>query len=79
LQYATGLTVKMLKTMNAMGIFKNDDIWFPTYYTYNTIWNFSDASEKLAKVKDIGNHFHFFMLLLLAGVRITTRQLAKCE
>ncbi|XP_070182482.1 uncharacterized protein [Littorina saxatilis] len=43
------LTVKMLKTMNAMGIFKNDDIWFPTYYTYNTAWNYSDASDKLAK------------------------------
>ena len=40
----------MLKTMNSMGIFKNDDIWFPTYYTYNTVWNYSDASEKLAKV-----------------------------
>ncbi|KAK7481464.1 hypothetical protein BaRGS_00027315, partial [Batillaria attramentaria] len=44
-----GLTVKMLKTMNTMGIFKNDDIWFPTYYTYNTAWNYSDASDKLAK------------------------------
>ncbi|PVD36234.1 hypothetical protein C0Q70_03212 [Pomacea canaliculata] len=43
------LTVKMLKTMNTMGIFKNDDIWFPTYYTYNTAWNYSDASESLAK------------------------------
>lgn len=40
----------MLKTMNTMGIFKNDDIWFPTYYTYNTAWNYSDASESLAKV-----------------------------
>ena len=48
--FPTALTVKMLKTMNAMGIFKNDDIWFPTYYTYMTSWNYSDASEKLAKV-----------------------------
>lgn len=46
----SALTVKMLKTMNTMGIFKNDDIWFPTYYTYNTAWNYSDASESLAKV-----------------------------
>ncbi|XP_064596403.1 uncharacterized protein LOC135463013 [Liolophura sinensis] len=42
-------SVKMLKTLNTMGIFKNDDIWFPTYYAYNTMWNFSDASAELAK------------------------------
>ncbi|XP_012942420.1 uncharacterized protein LOC101845869 [Aplysia californica] len=39
----------MLKQMNSLGIFKNDDIWFPTYYTYMTLWNYSDASEKLAR------------------------------
>ncbi|BFZ25773.1 hypothetical protein BsWGS_28812 [Bradybaena similaris] len=42
------LTVKMLKQMNGLGIFKSDDIWFPTYYTYKTCWNYSDASERLA-------------------------------
>ncbi|BFZ13606.1 hypothetical protein BsWGS_16645 [Bradybaena similaris] len=43
------ITITMLKQMNSLGIFKNDDIWFPTYYTYNTCWNYSDASEKLAR------------------------------
>ena len=44
------VTINMLKQMNSLGIFKNDEIWFPTYYTYNTAWNYSDASEKLARV-----------------------------
>lgn len=43
--------MKMLKVLNAVGIFKNDEVWFPTYYTYNTMWNYSDASLKLAKVR----------------------------
>uniref|UniRef100_A0A2C9JLY3 TIR domain-containing protein n=1 Tax=Biomphalaria glabrata TaxID=6526 RepID=A0A2C9JLY3_BIOGL len=43
------ITITMLRQMNSLGIFKNDDIWFPTYYTYNTCWNYSDASEKLAR------------------------------
>ncbi|KAK3690730.1 hypothetical protein RRG08_061170 [Elysia crispata] len=43
------VTINMLKQMNSLGIFKNDEIWFPTYYTYNTAWNYSDASEKLAR------------------------------
>ncbi|KAL5019742.1 hypothetical protein ScPMuIL_002634 [Solemya velum] len=48
LEYSV-VTMKMLKSLNAVGIFKNDDVWFPTYYTYNTMWNYSDASLKLAK------------------------------
>ncbi|KAK3578384.1 hypothetical protein CHS0354_025478 [Potamilus streckersoni] len=44
-----GASMKMLKTLNSIGIFKNDDVWFPTYYAYNTLWNFSDASSKLAQ------------------------------
>ncbi|XP_059141325.1 uncharacterized protein LOC131929220 isoform X2 [Physella acuta] len=43
------ITINMLRQMNSLGIFKNDDIWFPTYYTYNTCWNYSDSSEKLAR------------------------------
>lgn len=43
------VSMKMLKTLNGIGIFKNDDVWFPTYYTYNTMWNFTDASNKLAQ------------------------------
>lgn len=43
------VSMKMLKTLNGIGIFKNDDVWFPTYYTYNTMWNFSDASSNLAR------------------------------
>ncbi|XP_052267989.1 uncharacterized protein LOC127869450 isoform X1 [Dreissena polymorpha] len=43
------VSMRMLKSLNSVGIFKNDDIWFPTYYTYNTMWNISDASAKLAK------------------------------
>lgn len=46
------ITINMLRQMNSLGIFKNDDIWFPTYYTYNTCWNYSDSSEKLARVSD---------------------------
>jgi len=48
--YISALSMKMLKNLNSIGIFKNDDVWFPTYYTYNTMWNFTDASSKLAKV-----------------------------
>ncbi len=40
----------MLKYFNEVGIFKNDDVWFPAYYTLNTMWNFTDASKELAKV-----------------------------
>ncbi|XP_069101949.1 uncharacterized protein [Argopecten irradians] len=43
------VAMKMLKTLNAKGIFKNDSIWFPAYYTLNTLWNFTDASLRLAK------------------------------
>lgn len=43
------VSMKMLKTLNGIGIFKNDDVWFPTYYTYNTMWNFTDASNRLAQ------------------------------
>ena len=42
--------MKMLKALNIIGIFKNDEVWFPTYYAYNTMWNFSDASSQLALV-----------------------------
>lgn len=42
--------MKILKTLNGKGIFKNDSIWFPVYYCFNTLWNYSDASLKLAKV-----------------------------
>ncbi|XP_014769431.1 uncharacterized protein LOC106868605 isoform X1 [Octopus bimaculoides] len=42
------VSMKMLKVLNTIGIFKNDEIWFPTYYAYNTMWNFSDASAQLA-------------------------------
>ena len=42
--------VKALKYFNSVGIFKNDDIWFPAYYTLNDLWNFTDASRKLCLV-----------------------------
>lgn len=42
------VSMKMLKALNIIGIFKNDEVWFPTYYAYNTMWNFSDASAQLA-------------------------------
>ncbi|KAJ8311371.1 hypothetical protein KUTeg_010726 [Tegillarca granosa] len=41
--------MKMLKELNSKGIFKNDSIWFPSYYALNGIWNFTDASLLLAK------------------------------
>ncbi|CAL8102325.1 unnamed protein product [Calicophoron daubneyi] len=34
---------KMMKKLNNMGVFKNDDIWFSSFYFYNTTWNFSDT------------------------------------
>ena len=40
----------MLKYFNEVGVFKNDNVWFPTYYTYNVCWNYSDGSLALAKV-----------------------------
>ncbi|XP_060073449.1 uncharacterized protein LOC132553238 [Ylistrum balloti] len=43
------VAMKMLKTLNSKGIFKNDSIWFPAYYSLNTLWNFTDASLRLAK------------------------------
>ncbi|XP_062585822.1 uncharacterized protein LOC134247482, partial [Saccostrea cucullata] len=39
------ITMKILKTLNGKGIFKNDSIWFPVYYCFNTLWNYSDASQ----------------------------------
>ena len=35
---------------NKVGIFKNDEVWFPAYYTLNNAWNYSDNSKDLAKV-----------------------------
>ncbi|KAK3095310.1 hypothetical protein FSP39_013076, partial [Pinctada imbricata] len=43
------ITMKILKTLNSKGIFKNDSIWFPVYYCFNVLWNYSDASLKVAK------------------------------
>jgi hypothetical protein len=68
--------MKMLKTLNGIGIFKNDDVWFPTYYTYNTMWNFSDASSNLAKVR-MGTSYISIMLefkKILALISIGTRK-----
>lgn len=42
----------MLKYFNEEGIFKSDNIWFPTYFTYQVVWNFTDSSLDLAKVSD---------------------------
>ncbi|VEL06955.1 unnamed protein product [Protopolystoma xenopodis] len=39
---------KMMKKLNNMGVFKNDDIWFSSFYFYNTTWNFSDTWPELA-------------------------------
>ncbi|KAM7542964.1 hypothetical protein Aperf_G00000014483 [Anoplocephala perfoliata] len=33
---------KMMKKLNNMGVFKNDNIWFSSFYFYNTTWNFSE-------------------------------------
>ena len=46
----SGIAIQMLKYFNQVGIFKNDDVWFPAYFTYNVAWNFSDASDLFAKV-----------------------------
>lgn len=39
---------KMMKKLNNMGVFKNDDIWFSSFYFYNTTWNFSDTWPEFA-------------------------------
>ncbi|XP_033724963.1 uncharacterized protein LOC117314961 isoform X1 [Pecten maximus] len=54
------VAMKMLKTLNAKGIFKNDSIWFPAYYSLNTLWNFTDASLRLAKAVAEADGVRFF-------------------
>lgn len=39
---------KMMKKLNNMGVFKDDDIWFSSFYFYNTTWNFSDTWQDFA-------------------------------
>lgn len=41
-------TIKTMKKLNNMGVFKNDDIWFSSFYFYNICWNYSDASFEFA-------------------------------
>jgi hypothetical protein len=48
--FISALAAHALKTLNAMGIFKNDNIWFPSYYFLNTVWNYSDCSPEFATV-----------------------------
>ena len=60
--------MNMLKTLNGIGIFKNDDVWFPTYYTYNTMWNFTDASSRLAQVIiSVPNHVVEYVIHVLSS------------
>nr|XP_022304912.1 uncharacterized protein LOC111111976 isoform X2 [Crassostrea virginica] len=56
------ITMKILKTLNGKGIFKNDSIWFPVYYCFNTMWNYSDASLKLAKSIAENDGVRFFTI-----------------
>ncbi|KAK3578382.1 hypothetical protein CHS0354_025476 [Potamilus streckersoni] len=44
-----GASMKMMQSLTSIGIFKNDNVWFTAYSLYNTLWNFSDASSKLAQ------------------------------
>ncbi|XP_064645514.1 uncharacterized protein LOC135498927 [Lineus longissimus] len=49
------LATHALKTLNDMGMFRNDSIWFPSYYFLNTVWNFSDSNPEFATdVADVG-------------------------
>ncbi len=41
---------KMLHFYNTVGVFRNDETWYPCYYTLNLLWNYSDASRELCKV-----------------------------
>jgi hypothetical protein len=52
--YVTEISMKMLKYYNEVGVFKSDDVWFPTYYTYNILWNFTDQSIELSRVSENG-------------------------
>ncbi|XP_048750552.1 uncharacterized protein LOC125662391 isoform X2 [Ostrea edulis] len=56
------ITMKILKTLNGKGIFKNDSIWFPVYYCFNTLWNYSDSSLKLAKSIADNDGVRFFTI-----------------
>ncbi|CAD5118691.1 DgyrCDS7375 [Dimorphilus gyrociliatus] len=38
---------KMMIWYNSVGVFKNDNIWFPCYFVYNCLWNYSDSSKEL--------------------------------
>ncbi len=42
--------VEMLKFFNNVGVFRNDQTWFPCYYTLNTMWNYTDVSKQFCKV-----------------------------
>ncbi|XP_074661452.1 uncharacterized protein LOC141914074 isoform X2 [Tubulanus polymorphus] len=42
------LAINILKVGNNQGVFSSDKIWFPVYYSYNTLWNYTDASKEFA-------------------------------
>ncbi|XP_069046611.1 uncharacterized protein [Lepisosteus oculatus] len=48
------LLVKIFITLSDIGFFTSNSVWFPAYYTFNSIWNYSDASllfgEELGKL-----------------------------
>ncbi|XP_078577148.1 uncharacterized protein LOC144862496 [Branchiostoma floridae x Branchiostoma japonicum] len=48
-QGAAELFVKMMTSLGNQGLFKDNVTWYAAYYTYNTTWNFSDASRLLCR------------------------------
>ncbi|KAI8503143.1 hypothetical protein Bbelb_189640 [Branchiostoma belcheri] len=48
-QGAAELFVKMMTSLGNQGLFKDNVTWYAAYYTYNTTWNFSDASTLLCR------------------------------
>ena len=44
---------KMVVYFNHVGVFRSDNVWFPCYYVYNNMWNYTDSSEKFCAVRII--------------------------
>ena len=45
--------MKMYRAFNTIGVFSSDQVWFPTYYLLNNLWNFTDASKDLGQVRSV--------------------------
>ncbi|VDP89722.1 unnamed protein product [Echinostoma caproni] len=42
------MLTKFIKRLNNMGTFKDDEIWFSSFYFYSIAWNYSEISDEFA-------------------------------